>query len=575
MLERILSAAKSSSFAFRQLADTDAPRPEQHSESLARYRLIAAVAEVLQPQTILGFGEHGGIAGEALAYGCPTSQYASIAEGEKVDAQASSRSCRGVHDLVYIAVQQGDDSTYSRLEEAVDLGHHVLVDGCFQFRNGFLDVAEFLFRHKDVVEHALLIPGSSGLLLIKVCESHLERASPVSEACCSSDSLISFYDPQYYLADCGGFGNFQQTRGKNIDNEGRLEAMLQLALFSGGTRLLDLGCGRGEIAYQAAKQGMRVTAVDYSPDAIAIAKTCFSDEEDLQDRVEWVCGSAADLQLQGSYSTVLAGDLVEHMTYEELDRMYANLADHLEECGMFIVHTFPNKWFYQYDYPRRRRRAAELGAYLPSQPRTRYETLMHINEQSPCVLRRQLARHFDHVFLWFATPEDPGGSLLRSYPWRNLIGLRDLFAIASHSPVDEGRVKSLFQMQPLSETEASGVTFELLDCPEHVPRKSLFGIALRLQNGSATTLSSSRPHPVHLSYHWVNAEDGGVIVFDGRRSKIRPALHPGASGDCDVLVEAPADPGRYRLQVRLVQEFVRWYEAPAGDTRHDCTVEVM
>jgi cyclopropane fatty-acyl-phospholipid synthase-like methyltransferase len=113
--------------------------------------------------------------------------------------------------------------------------------------------------------------------------------------------------------------------------------------------------------------------------------------------VEWICGNAADLDLRGCYCTVVAGDLVEHMTPAELDRLYAKVAKHLEPTGLFIVHTFPNKWFYQYDYPRRRRLAARLGAYLPPQPRTRYEKLMHINEQSPRFLKQQLGACFEHV----------------------------------------------------------------------------------------------------------------------------------------------------------------------------------
>jgi hypothetical protein len=65
-----------------------------------------------------------------------------------------------------------------------------------------------------------------------------------------------------------------------------------------------------------------------------------------------------------------------------------------------------------------------------------------------------------------------------------------------------------------------------------------------------------------------------MVVFDGRRSKICPALQPGASGNYDGLVEAPTHPGRYRLQVRTVQEYVRWHDVPDGDTRQDRSVDV-
>ena len=56
--------------------------------------------------------------------------------------------------------------------------------------------------------------------------------------------------------------------------------------------------------------------------------------------------------------------------------------------------------------------ATKLGAFLPIEPRSRYEKLMHINEQNPRLLLHQLKKHFKHVLLWFGAPEDPAGSLI-------------------------------------------------------------------------------------------------------------------------------------------------------------------
>lgn len=599
MLDRILRARKNSDFDFRRVANPQHRLPEQLSRGVPHYRLIAAVGEVLQPQAILGINDRYGGAGAALCYGSPKAEYTSIidganGEGDLHGAEEQARSILpaersrviiadvekgtcfpgGIYDLIYIAGRQNEENTYSHLDRAINQGHHILVDGAFQTRDGFLCTAEFLFRHRDVVDHVFLIPDSAGQILINVSKSHLERAGTLHQDASSSSALIPFYDSQYYLADCGGFASFNQTNGKSINSDERLATMLQLASLNQGGRLLDLGCGRGEITYQAAKQGMRVTAVDYSPDAIDIARTCFQDERDLESHVEWVCGSAADLQLHGRYSTVVAGDLVEHMTPGELDRMYGNLASHLEATGLFIVHTFPNKWFYQYDYPRRRRQAAELGAYLSPQPRTRYEMLMHINEQSPRVLKRQLSRYFKHVLLWFANPDDPGGSLLRNCTRRQLTGLRDLFAIASHHSIDVDRVAAIFQMRSLTDAEASRVTLELRRCPRQIPRSSLFDVAVRLHNGTTTTLSSGHPHPIHVAYHWLDARSHEVIVFDGQRSKLWSPLQPGDSGDYQAVVEAPGHPNRCLLQMRLVQERVRWHDRRNGDARQDCTVTV-
>ena len=114
-----------------------------------------------------------------------------------------------------------------------------------------------------------------------------------------------------------------------------------------------------------------------------------------------------------------------------------------------VVHTYPNLWYFKYDYARRRRLAFALGAYLPKEPRTPYELLMHINEQNPRVLKRQLGKHFANVLLWFGEAGNMGGSLLRACSHRQLAAARDLWAVASHSAVDPNQVRSRFQSNPL------------------------------------------------------------------------------------------------------------------------------
>ena len=46
------------------------------------------------------------------------------------------------------------------------------------------------------------------------------------------------------------------------------------------------------------------------------------------------------------------------------------------------------------------------------------------------------------------------------------------------------------------------------------------------------------------------------------RSALLPPLAPGARGSYAVEVIAPQSPGRYTLQLALVQEDVRWYDEP-------------
>jgi hypothetical protein len=114
-------------------------------------------------------------------------------------------------------------------------------------------------------------------------------------------------------------------------------------------------------------------------------------------------------------------------------------------------------------------------------------------------------------------------------------------------------------MEPLP----GDLTFELR--AERPPASAEAGQKLSLQvdvqNGSQFTLASALPNPFHLSYHWLG-EDGGMIVYDAPRSALLPPLSPGARGSYAVEVTAPEFPGRYTLQLALVQEDVRWYDEP-------------
>src|SRR5262249_2535626 len=162
-----------------------------------------------------------------------------------------------------------------------------------------------------------------------------------------------------------------------------------------------------------------------------------------------------EASLSGVYDIVVASDVIEHLTPEELDSLYGKVTQHLAPDGVFIVHTYPNLWYFKYDYARKRRLASSVGAYLPKEPRTQYEVLMHINELNPPMLRKPLRRNFFNVLLWFGQPGDMGGSLLQTYSHRQLSASRDLWAVASNCTIDAETVRSRLETKPLPSTHLS------------------------------------------------------------------------------------------------------------------------
>ena len=86
-----------------------------------------------------------------------------------------------------------------------------------------------------------------------------------------SEAIVDQYDASYYLQDCGGHESFN-INGPGGSSDPRILSVLSLVSLGRKGRLLDLGCGRGEISLQAALNGFDCTGIDYSEDAISISR---------------------------------------------------------------------------------------------------------------------------------------------------------------------------------------------------------------------------------------------------------------------------------------------------------------
>lgn len=88
----------------------------------------------------------------------------------------------------------------------------------------------------------------------------------------------------------------------------------------------------------------------------------------------------------------------------------------------------------------------------------------------------------------------------------------------------------------------------------------LFEVSISVTNESKETWHSYGAHPVYLSYHWKKGS-GVSLVYDGIRTELtKPYLAPGETIEQEIIVEAPAVPGKFKLVLTLVQEGVCWFE---------------
>jgi hypothetical protein len=84
-------------------------------------------------------------------------------------------------------------------------------------------------------------------------------------------------------------------------------------------------------------------------------------------------------------------------------------------------------------------------------------------------------------------------------------------------------------------------------------------VPVRLRNAGGVTWDSSAPQPIQLSYHWLLANEDTVVVWEGLRTAFPVRVFPGATIAVDAHVEAPPEPGQYRLMWDVEQRHRLWF----------------
>jgi 2-polyprenyl-3-methyl-5-hydroxy-6-metoxy-1,4-benzoquinol methylase len=453
-------------------------------------------------------------------------------------------------DSLRVVEADNADRLFDALENALRERRFFAVVGAAANRLQAQALAYFEHKHRFNLAQTLSWPDAD----LCVMESRLAQAAPPRDYL----SLKSAYDERYFLADCGGYDTFVQSQGRLLA-EVRHHALVALARPRKGQRLLDLGCGRGELSYALSRGGASVLGLDYAESAIDIARRTFADV--APETLQFLCADAAAWKPTERFDTIVMADVVEHIDAKPLDALIEKAAQLLTPDGRLLIHTAPNLLHYRFVHRALRVQALAAGAWLPKNPRSFHEDLMHINEQTPKRLQRALTRHFPHVCVWAADEADPAltlrtpdGSGWRQAPF--------LYAVASRSRVDRAGLLTSLSQAALALPPALTV-LHAEDAPRVLRRGERRTLRMTLRNDGTESLSSFAPTPVHFGVHWLY-EDGGVAVWDGDRSRLPGRIAPASVFDTTLAFTAPTRPGRYRLHLALVQEHVAWHdEAPS------------
>lgn len=220
----------------------------------------------------------------------------------------------------------------------------------------------------------------------------------------------TLYTEEYFLTACEGYDVFVESEGQHLSR--RLRDAFAVAEVTPGMRVLDVGCGRGEILRHCMRVGVEAYGVDYASAAVRMsldvvqAERASGDPVSSQAKAGVSYADAKKLPFPDRYfDRVLMFDVVEHLHPWELHEAILEIGRVMKDDGRFIIHTAPNRWYDAYAYPVVRfvRTLMGQGANYPKDPRaiTPVNQDVHVNEQDLRSMHRTLnaAGFTGHVWL--------------------------------------------------------------------------------------------------------------------------------------------------------------------------------
>ncbi len=85
------------------------------------------------------------------------------------------------------------------------------------------------------------------------------------------------YTREYFESCCQGYDEFTASHGEQLPL--RLSIPLYLTNITPGMRVVDIGCGRGELVINCARLGARTWGIDYARAALLLAREAIYDKK--------------------------------------------------------------------------------------------------------------------------------------------------------------------------------------------------------------------------------------------------------------------------------------------------------
>ncbi len=205
------------------------------------------------------------------------------------------------------------------------------------------------------------------------------------------------YTKEYFLTDCDGYDLFIKTHGTELPEREREFCEKLLPALRPEDRVLEIGCGRGELCAALSPHVRSIIGIDYSEAAIELCQETYKGKFN---NLNFVVADAKELPLpDDSFDLIICTEVLEHLHQWELEKMMNEIVRVLDNNGRFAAQTEPNKMF---------RYVSSIWSFLPRflnaiRKRKKIHLLIerpkghiqfHVNELSFWGVKKLVKNHF-------------------------------------------------------------------------------------------------------------------------------------------------------------------------------------
>jgi cyclopropane fatty-acyl-phospholipid synthase-like methyltransferase len=246
------------------------------------------------------------------------------------------------------------------------------------------------------------------------------------------------YHRDYFTKQVDGHAEFEVFKGDFDQLHHRYQRNLELLELRPEHRFLEVGCGRGEVVIFHSLRGGEAIGLDYSEDAIGLAKAKASA---LGVTCDFRAASFSEMPTGLGFDRILASEFIEHISAAEASMFWELAHRALKPSGLLLVYTYPNTLQRRVGYPIQRilvflltgRKLPRLQPDMENEHYQRY----HLNEQTlhrmkSCATRAGFSKIRVFYDMPATRPRTLAGRLFQGVahrgPWRHCF-LRNLVCL--------------------------------------------------------------------------------------------------------------------------------------------------